>query len=73
MMERVVKALNLEINYYSVGKIREPNIYKQGPFLMEILQLADSAQSFSLNIKFSGRNNFNVNNAEKSLAWGNFS
>lgn len=70
IMERVVKALNLEVSYYAVGKIREPNIYKQGPFLMEILQLADSAQSFSLNIKFSTNNSFYVDNVEKKVSLG---
>ena len=52
LMERVVKALNLQVSYKAIGKIKSPDIYKQGPFLVQIFDLYDSSKSFSLGIKF---------------------
>jgi uncharacterized protein involved in exopolysaccharide biosynthesis len=34
LMERVVKALNLQLGYHAIGKIKSPDIYKQGPFFV---------------------------------------
>jgi tyrosine-protein kinase Etk/Wzc len=61
LMERVVDSLHLQISYYAVGKIKSPNIYKQGPFLLTIFELTDSLKAFSLNIRFSSNNQFVVN------------
>jgi tyrosine-protein kinase Etk/Wzc len=61
LMERVVDSLHLQISYNAVGKIKSPNIYKQGPFLLRIFELADSSKPFSLNISFSSDNQFTVN------------
>jgi hypothetical protein len=46
-MERVVKALNLQLGYHAIGKIKSPDIYKQGPFLLQVFDLNDSSKSFS--------------------------
>lgn len=71
LMERVVDSLDLEVSYYAVGKIRSPNIYKQGPFLMEIMSLTDSVTSFSLNIKFINNNTFIIdNNSQYKFSFG---
>ncbi len=69
MMLRVVDNLNLQVNYYAVGKIKSPNIYKQGPFLLDVLKLSDSLRVFSLNIKFSDSNSFTVSGNKNSLSY----
>ena len=50
LMGRVVKALDLDVNYFAVGKIRSPNIYKNRPFNLQILEIDDSTKGFSLHI-----------------------
>lgn len=73
LMRRVVDSLELNTSYYAVGKFRSPNIYKQGPFLLEIGELFDSTRAFSLNIKFvSGGTKFRVNNSEALFPIGVF-
>ncbi|HET6994431.1 MAG TPA: polysaccharide biosynthesis tyrosine autokinase, partial [Chitinophagaceae bacterium] len=62
LMLRVVKKLNLEFNYIAKGKIKDYNIYKQGPFIIEAFELMDTTQSFSQNIKFTNDHQFRVNN-----------
>jgi len=70
LMQRVVDSLHLQVNYFAVGKIKSPNIYKQGPFLMEVVSIPDSNRSFTLNIHFSSDNLFSVNNSKQSYAFG---
>jgi capsular exopolysaccharide synthesis family protein len=65
LMQRVVDSLKLQVSYNAVGKIKSPDIYKQGPFLLEIFKLNDSASSFGLNIKFVNPNEFIVNGITK--------
>ena len=54
LMERVVRRLNLELSYTAKGKFVTNNIYKQGPFLLDIIKMADtgSTKPFGLQIKF---------------------
>jgi tyrosine-protein kinase Etk/Wzc len=61
LMERVVRKLNLEFSYTSIGKIKELNVYKQGPFLIEGFKLADSSHGFEMKIKFLNENQFRIN------------
>ncbi|HEX7845143.1 MAG TPA: Wzz/FepE/Etk N-terminal domain-containing protein, partial [Chitinophagaceae bacterium] len=61
LMYRVVEKLNLQFNYYAKGKIKTPNIYKQSPFSIKGINLADSARQFSMKIKFLGDREFTVN------------
>ena len=70
LMERVVKALDLDVNYFAVGKIRSPNIYKNRPFNLQILEIADSTKGFSLNIKFKSDNTFQVNANDQTFLFG---
>ena len=47
LMERVVNALNLQMNYLAVGKIKKSvNIYKQAPFVLEAFEIRDSSACF---------------------------
>lgn len=70
LMERVVRKLNLEFQYISVGKIKELNVYKQGPFLVEAFELADSAQAFQMKIKFLNENQFRIDNQGNAITLG---
>lgn len=70
LMQRVVDSLNLNTSYYAVGKIKSPNIYKQGPFLLKIFEVSDSARSFVLRIKFLNINQFTVNGEKGIFGFG---
>lgn len=64
LMERTVKALSLNFNYYVKGKIKELNIYKIAPFRIEAVQLNDSSQGFTLELLFTGQQNFKVDGSQ---------
>jgi tyrosine-protein kinase Etk/Wzc len=70
LMQRVVQKLNLQVNYFAVGKIKTSNIYKQGPFLLEPLELADSSRSFSMKIRFVNSYKFRVNEETTTINLG---
>jgi uncharacterized protein involved in exopolysaccharide biosynthesis len=70
LMERVVKKLNLEFAYTAKGKIKDYNIYKQGPFVAEAFEIADSSGSFSLGIKFIDDSKFRVDNESAIFTTG---
>ncbi len=70
LMERVVKKLNLEFSYIAKGKIKDYNIYKQGTFIAESFEIADSNSSFSLNIKFINDHEFRVDNGASTIEIG---
>jgi tyrosine-protein kinase Etk/Wzc len=70
LMHRVVDSLHLQISYNAIGKIKSPNIYKQGPFLLEIFELTDSSKPFSLNIKFSNSNDFTISGDKNHFGFG---
>lgn len=65
LMQRIVDSLNLQVSYNAVGKIKSPNIYKEGPFLLDILKIKDPTASFALNIKFSNPNAFTINGEQR--------
>jgi tyrosine-protein kinase Etk/Wzc len=60
MMSRVVKALNLNLTYMAKGNIKELNIYKSNPFIVEPLQITDSS-GFVFTVNFDGPNKFRIN------------
>jgi tyrosine-protein kinase Etk/Wzc len=70
LMERVVQSLGLQFNYFAKGKIKTPNIYKQGPFLIKAYQITDSSRAFTLHIKFENNNRFSVNEGETKFSFG---
>ncbi|MBK6382082.1 MAG: hypothetical protein IPF69_01215 [Chitinophagaceae bacterium] len=61
LMQRVVDSLNLQFSYFVKGKIKKVNIYKQGPFIVKALQIADSSRTFSIKIKFFNERQFRIN------------
>ncbi|HTD94332.1 MAG TPA: polysaccharide biosynthesis tyrosine autokinase, partial [Chitinophagaceae bacterium] len=67
LMTRVVNKLNLQFSYTAKGKIiKDLNVYKQTPFMVEAFEIADSSSSFSLAVKFIDENKFSINN-EKDI------
>ena len=70
LMQRVVDSLNLQFSYYGKGKVKTVNIYKQGPFLVNALELADSSRGFSFNVKFVNANEFRINDEKKTFTFG---
>lgn len=70
LMERVVKKLNLSTSYLAIGKIKNENIYKYGPFLLDAFEILDSSRSFSLTIKPFGKDRFAVNGENKYFTYG---
>ncbi|HEX2629691.1 MAG TPA: polysaccharide biosynthesis tyrosine autokinase [Chitinophagaceae bacterium] len=70
LMERVVKGLGLQFNYFAVGKVKKPNIYKQGPFLIKAYEILDSLHPFELKIKFTGNSKFTVNDSPQEVTFG---
>ena len=70
LMARVVDALSLQVSYNAVGKIKSPDVYKQGPFLLEIFELYDSSRSFTLDVKFSNDSVFKMDNEKENFRLG---
>ena len=70
LMDRVVNALNLQVGYNAVGKIKSPDIYKQGPFLLKIFELYDSSRSFTLDLKFINDTVFKIDDEKENFRIG---
>src|SRR5688572_23227375 len=70
LMERVVKSQNLQISYTAIGKIKEFNVYKQGPFLVEVLELKDSTLPFTVKVKFVNNRQYRINGDSKTFNLG---
>jgi tyrosine-protein kinase Etk/Wzc len=69
LMERVVKQLGLQVNYFAIGRIRKDNIYTGAPFRLRIYELKDSSAFFALNVVFNGNEQFRIN-GENSFRFG---
>lgn len=69
LMQRAVDSLNLQVSYNAVGKIKSPDIYTQGPFLLKIFKINDSSSSFTLNVKFKNENVFIINNEKAEFTF----
>ena len=53
--------LNLQFGYTAKGRIKDQNVYKQAPFLIETLNIADSARA-AMKIRFNDVTRFRINN-----------
>jgi capsular exopolysaccharide synthesis family protein len=69
LMERVVRALNINFTYYAKGKIKELHIYKNRPFDVQALELADSSR-FVMKIQFEDQSRFRINGESKLFTFG---
>lgn len=70
LMERVIKKAGLQVNYYAIGKIKSLNIYKNAPFQLEIFELTDSSNFFSISFDFENQTDFRVNNEKQIFRIG---
>jgi tyrosine-protein kinase Etk/Wzc len=70
LMQRVVDSLQLQFTYFVKGKIKTVNIYKQAPFFVRAVRIADSSTGFSLKVKFTGPDAFRVNSESKTHSFG---
>ena len=70
LMLRVVKALRLEVSYYALGRVKTINIYKQSPFLVNVLQLADSSRTFIFKVKILNEQEFKLDKIPTSYRFG---
>src|SRR5689334_14198633 len=61
LMARVVEKQGLQYNYYVKGKIKTINIYKSAPFYLDVIEFADSNQSFKLKVRFQDKEHFKIN------------
>ena len=70
MMERVVRSLNLQEDYYVTGNVKQTNIYEESPFDLKIISLKDSSSSFAFNIEITGEQTFKINNGTSDYYFG---
>ena len=69
LMARVVNKLNLQFGYTAKGRIKDQNVYKQAPFIIDALNIFDSARAFSMKIKFNNGTHFRINNETKDFGF----
>lgn len=70
MMERVVRSLGLQEDYYVTGNVKQTNIYKEAPFDLAILSLADSASPKSFTLEITGDQTFRLNKDPRERYFG---
>ncbi len=70
LMERVVRQKNFNVNYFAVGKIKSPNIYTEGPFVLDAFEVYDSSKTFTMNVKLEGNNLYRINDESAQLKFG---
>lgn len=70
LMQRVVDSLDLRFSYLAKGKIKTVNVYKQGPFVVRALKIADSSASFTFKVKFLNENEFRIIDKEGTFRFG---
>ncbi|RYZ22011.1 MAG: polysaccharide biosynthesis tyrosine autokinase [Chitinophagaceae bacterium] len=67
LMQRVVADLGLNTQYYSKGKIKQLNVYKDSPYRLRVLSLADSTSSFDLAVHFIKGSSFYAGENSKQV------
>lgn len=81
LMQRVVKALNLEYSYYAVGKVKSANVYGSNPITIKMLKVEDSTKVFKIILSIIDKNNFTIDDDKNktyqfnqfiSTKWGSF-
>lgn len=70
LAKRVVKALNLQVQYYNLGKVRNSLLYKNSPFSLDILRWKDSSKPFSFSIVIKDANRFSFVNENRTYLFG---
>lgn len=75
ILSQVVKTLNLDVTFYSIGKIKEVELYDDAPFVGEVKALRDSVKfgGATVILKPAGGNSFRIEegpSAGKTFAFG---
>lgn len=70
LMERVVRQLHLNFDYYAIGNVREQNMYRDVPFTVEVFEISDSAAAFTLLLDFPNDQSFYVNGEKQLISIG---
>lgn len=70
LMERVVRQKNLNVNYYAIGKIKSPNIYTEGPFVLDAFEVYDSSGNHTIKVKLEGNEQFTLNGESVKFKFG---
>lgn len=70
LMQRVVRALDLNFTYLAKGSIKELTIYKSIPFTVEIFEIPDSSATFSITLQFEDDKRFHVDNESPVFSFG---
>lgn len=69
LAKRVVKNLDLQINYFNKGTVRSSNIYRDSPIEFEIILLTDSLRYFALQI-IAKDENFTIGEKGMQMPYG---
>ncbi len=70
LLEKVVKGLDLNFSYIAVGRFKQQVLYKDAPFRMEMLSMADSSASLRLDISFIDNDRFSVKELDHPVRVG---
>jgi tyrosine-protein kinase Etk/Wzc len=70
LIKRVIENLKLNFTYYVIGKIKESNIYRTSPFQVEVFEIADSNNYFTLNINVENNKSFRLGEDKRLYAFG---
>ena len=70
LVQRVVKDLDLQTEYYYKGEVRSTLAYKTAPCRLEIVQAADEYQGFGFTINIVDNRSFTINKGNKVYYFG---
>lgn len=70
LMTRVVKRLDLQYTYTTIGKIKGLNAYRSAPFYVETVSMSDSVAFMSMKISVVNENTFRLNDDSKAIPFG---
>lgn len=70
MMARVVRALGLQSSYYVVGNVKTTNIYKESPFVVQLIPPVNEQKGFRLELHFVSPDKFRIGEAPKEYVMG---
>jgi len=70
LMQRVVDSLDLQKTYTAKGKIKTVNVYNQGPFKLDALEIFDSSRAFTLKVKFQNDDEFRIGDEKQNFKFG---
>jgi tyrosine-protein kinase Etk/Wzc len=70
VIERVVRDLDFQTQYYSKGSVRSSLLYPKSPFYLQVIHFGDSTSGFSFLMKILDENQFLIGTSKKPIAFG---